>query len=448
MKLRLLGYATATVLSLGQLAADSAQPAAAAPAPVAQNAVSQPTSAASRLGVPRWLTVGGEIRGRTELDTGVGFTASDNSFHLNRARLDLGIRLHNQVRFTAQIQDSRAPGWDATPTAPASVAGSADVRLANFQIGDAGEGALELVAGRQALVFGSKRLISTSSWSNVGPAFDGVRLTQHWGNLRLHHFAATRVRPLNDGFDRFSSATKLFGTYAFLQSGDGRTVIEPYWLANTFPGRVSELGVRGGEKVHTFGARLVRQGEAGMDYEVEMLSQKGEIAGDGLSAWGAHANVGRRFADWRGTPRIFVDYSFASGDGNRSDGKQHTLRQLFPTHKWGTADDLAWRNIHEPLVGVQLEPRRKWRTTLQFRELFLASRQDGLYGFSGAEVVRNPAATSSHIGREIDFQVNYRFSSRLDILGGYGHLFKGAYLKQSSPEHGVNVAFLMWTYKL
>jgi len=446
MKLRLLGCATVTVLSLGQLIADSP---AAAPAPVvAQDVVSRQTSAGRRLALPRWLTIGGEIRGRTEFNTGVGFTSNDNSFHLNRARLDLGIRLNNQVRFRAQIQDSRAPGWDTTPTAPASVAGSADLRLANFQIGDAGEGALELVAGRQALVFGSKRLISTSSWSNVGPAFDGVRLTQHLGNLRLHSFAATRVLSRSDGFDRISSATKTFGTYASLQSGGGRTVIEPYWLANTFSGRVSELGVRGGEEVHTFGTRLVRQGEAGMDYEVEILSQKGEIAGDGLSAWGAHANVGRRFADCRWTPRFFVDYSFASGDGNRSDGRQHTLRQLFPTHKWGTADDLAWRNIHEPLVGVQVEPRRKWRTTLQFRELFLASRQDGLYGFSGVELVRNPAATSSHIGQELDLQVNYRFSSRLDILGGYGHLFKGAYLKQSMPEHGVNVAFLMWTYKL
>jgi hypothetical protein len=415
---------------------------------VAKNAVSQQLSAGPRLGLPRWLTIGGEIRGRTEFDTGLGFTANDNSYHLQRARLDLGLRLNNQVRFTAQIQDSRAPGWDTTPTAPASVAGSADLRLMNLQIGDAVEGNLELVAGRQALVFGSKRLISTSNWGNVGPAFDGVRLTQHWGNLRLHHFAATRVRPLSDGFDRFSSATKTFGTYSSWQSSDGRTVIEPYWLANTFSGRVSESGVRGGEEVHTFGTRLVRQNEAGTDYEVEILSQKGEIAGDDLSAWGAHANVGRRLADWRGTPRFFVDYSFASGDGNRSDGRQHTLRQLFPTHKWGTADDLAWRNIHEPLVGVQIEPRRKWRTTLQFRELFLASRQDGLYGFSGAELVRNPAATSSHIGQEVNLQVNYRFSTRLDILGGYGHLFKGTYLKQSMPEHGVNVAFLMWTYKL
>jgi hypothetical protein len=447
VKLKLLSFATVTVLSLGHLGADSAAPPAPAPA-VAQNAVPQEASGGAKLGLPRWLTVGGEIRGRTEFNTGVSFTERDSSFHLQRARLDLGIRLHRQVRFTAEFQDSRAFGWDTSPAPPASVADSADLRLANLQIGDAGEGPLELVAGRQALIFGSKRLISTSSWSNVGPAFDGVRLTQHWGALRVHYFAATRVRSLGDGFDHFSSATKSFGTYASWQSGDGHTVVEPYWLANTFSGRVSESGVRGGEEAHTFGTRLVRQGEAGMGYEVEIVSQQGEIAGDGLSAWGAHANVGRRFADWRGTPRFFVDYSFASGDGNRSDGRQHTLQQLFPTHKWGTADDLAWRNIHEPLMGVEAEPRRKWRTTLRFRELFVASRQDGLYGFSGAELVRNPAATSSHIGHELDLQINYRFSSRLDILGGYGHVFQGTYLRQSMPEHAVNVAFLMWTYKL
>jgi hypothetical protein len=445
MKLRLICCAMATVLSLEQLAADSAAPPAQA---VVQNAASPRASEGLKPTLPRWLKLGGEIRGRTELDTGIGMTGSDNSYHLQRTRLDFGIRLHQQVRFTAQIQDSRVLGWDTSPVAPASVTNAADVRLANLQIGDAGEGTLELVAGRQALVFGSKRLISTSSWSNVGPAFDGVRLTQHWGNLRVHHFAATRVRSLNDGLDRFSSATKSFGTYASWQTGDGRTVVEPYWLANTFTGRVSESGIRGGEEVHTFGTRLVRQGEAGMDYEAEILSQRGDIAGDALSAWGAHAIIGRRFTGWRWTPRFYVDYSFASGDGNRSDGRQHTLRQLFPTHKWGTADDVAWRNIHEPVAGVQIEPHRKWRTTLQCRELFLASRQDGLYGLSGAQLVRNPSATSSHVGEEVDFQVNYRYSPRLDILGGYGRLFKGAFLKQSTPEHGVNVAFLMWTYKL
>jgi hypothetical protein len=366
---------------------------------------------------------------------------------LHRARLDVGIRLHDQVRFSAQIQDSRAPGWDTTPT-PASVENKADLRLLNVQFGDAGEGALELVAGRQALVFGSKRLLSTSNWGNVCPAFDGVRLTQHLGNLRVHYLAASQVRPLGDGLDRFSSATKLFGTYASLQSSGGRTVIEPYWLATTFQGRVNELGVRGGEETHTFGARLVTQGKAGMDYEAEILSQKGALAGAPIGAWGAHGSVGRRFAGRRGTPRLFADYSFASGDGDRSDGRHNTLRQLFPTHKWGTADNLAWRNIHEPLLGLQVEPHRRWRTTLQFRELFLANRQDGLYSFSGAELVRNADATSSHIGHEINFQINYRFSSRLDILAGYGRLFKGDYLKQSRPDHAVNVAFVMWTYRL
>jgi hypothetical protein len=381
-------------------------------------------------------------------DTAVGFTTNDNTYYLQRARLDVGIRFHNQVRLSAQIQDSRAPGWDSAPKPPSSVENAADLRLLNLRIGDAGEGPWELVAGRQALVFGSKRLLSTSNWGNVCPAFDGLRLTQHVGNLRVHYLAASQVRSLGDGLDRFSSATKLFGTYASLQSGDGRTVLEPYWLAATFQGRVNELGARGTEETHTFGARLVKQIETGLDYEIEILAQKGDLAGAPISAWGAHANVGRRFAEWRWAPRFFADYSFASGDGNRSDGRQHTLRQLFPTHKWGTADNLAWRNIHEPVAGVQLDPHRKWRTTLQFRELFLASRQDGLYSFSGAELVRNPAAGSSHIGHELDFQINYRASARLDVLGGYGRLFKGNYLKQSRPEQGVNVAFLMWTFKL
>jgi hypothetical protein len=411
-----------------------------------QDAAIEQSNESPGLGMPRWLDLGSELRGRVESYTGTGLTDKDNSYYLSRARLDVGIRAHEQVRFSFQFQDARAPGWDNAP-APASQTGSADLRLANVQIGDAQDGAVQLIVGRQAMYMGSKRLISTSNWSNVCPAFDGVGLSHHWGRLRVHHFAATRVNSVKDGFDRVTSGTKTFGTHASMQWNEGRTLIEPYWLANTFAGRVSELGDRGALKVQSFGSRLLRKGPAGLDYEVEIMGQKGEIAGAALSAWGAHGNVGRRIAAWRWTPRFFADYSFASGDGDRSDGKHNTLQQLFPTHKWGTADNLAWRNIHEPLVGVQLEPHPKWSVTAQFRELWLANRQDGLYSVSGNEMVRNPAATSSHIGQELDFHVKHRLSSRLELIGGFGHLFKGAYLKQSMPSHGVNVAFLGWTYK-
>jgi Alginate export len=447
MQRRILGFIAAAVLSLGQVgAADNA--ANAGPAVAGGAVAAQLTGDGSVPRLPRWLTLGGEIRGRGEYDSGVSYTARDDGYYLSRARLNVGIQMHSLVRFAAQIQDSRVGGWDTSAIPPAGVQDKVDLRLVNVRIGDADDGALELVAGRQELAFGSRRLIGTSGWGNVSPTFDGARLTQHLGNVRIHYLAVTRVRPLSDGLDRYSSASKLFGTYGSWKSGDGRTEVEPYWLATTFRGRLNELGVRGGEEVHTFGARLVRQGKAGMVYEGEILTQRGELAGAPISAWGAHASVAHGFDGWRGTPLFFADYSFASGDRNRLDGRQRTLRQIFPTHKWGTADNIAWRNIHEPLVGVDLHPHRRWRTTLRFRELFLASRQDAVYSFSGAEWVRNAAATSSHIGEELELQVNFKYSSRLDFLGGCGHVFQGAYLKQSRPDHGVGMAYLMWAYKL
>ena len=104
--------------------------------------------------------------------------------------------------------------------------------------------------------------------------------------------------------------------------------------------------------------------------------------------------------------------------------------------------------MHDASGGVEWRFSPKWRLNADFHSFWLASRADALYAAGGAALVRNPTATSSHVGTELDAYFSYRRSNRLQFVGGVGHLFTGDYLKQSGKGAGLTSPYLMWTYTL
>jgi hypothetical protein len=84
--------------------------------------------------------------------------------------------------------------------------------------------------GRQLLVFGDMRLISTSNWGNVGPAYDGARLTLKNSQIRLDAFATALVPPVNHQFDRPRQDRRLHGAYAELPKLLPAATVEAYSL--------------------------------------------------------------------------------------------------------------------------------------------------------------------------------------------------------------------------
>src|SRR5438270_721834 len=80
----------------------------------------------------------------------------------------------------------------------------------------------------------------------------------------------------------------------------------------------------------------------------EAAAQFGSIGADTIRAWASHWTAGFTFGDARGTPRVFGEYNYASGDDNHHDGLRQTFDQLYATghDKFGLADQVGWRNIH------------------------------------------------------------------------------------------------------
>ncbi|MCC7496795.1 MAG: alginate export family protein [Bryobacterales bacterium] len=406
-------------------------------------------AADATFGLPSWLTAGAEIRGRMEGFNHIRFDPSrSDDYYLHRLRLNLGIQAAPWLRFFVQGQDARALGYD-NPV-PSTVADSFDLRQGYFELGDTGKGRVGLRAGRQELAFGEERLVGATDWGNVARTFDAVRLSWQQPGMRLDGFASSVVVPVQGKFDRPHFNNKFHGVYSSFDRMVPEGVWQSYLFLKTTSHAIGELGHGGNARVYTFGLHGKGKLPRRFDYNLETAAQAGHVSGDPVHAWASFARLGYTTGTAARAPRVVIEYNHATGDKNPKDGRAGTFDQLYPTnhYRYGIADQVGWRNMHDATGGIEWNLQPKWRLNADYHSFWLDSRADALYAAGGAPVVRNPAATSSHVGNELDTYVNYIHSKRLKFTGGVGYLFAGEYLKQSTKGANLLAPYLMWTYTL
>ena len=127
-----------------------------------------------------------------------------------------------------------------------------------------------------------------------------------------------------------------------------------------------------------------------------------------------------------------------------------TFDLLYPTtHQWRRVSDLfGQQNITDLKPGFDFRPTKKMRVYSVLSVLSLASRFDTLYDTTGAVLVKVPkgGALSKDIGKEADVYGTYDVNSRLQIGAGFGHLYAGQFLKQTSPGGNSSYPYVFMDY--
>jgi hypothetical protein len=298
------------------------------------------------------------------------------------------------------------------------------------------------------LAFGDERLIGNANWLNTARSFDGVHGIYRHSGYRVDLFATRVVRLQDSEFDWSTGGNNFYGIYGGIEKLVPKATVEPYFLWRRQSGLKTELGTPGISNFGTVGVRWVGKLPAEFDYGIEMDRQAGSLGTDSIGAWAGHWVVGKMLSKTRFKPRISVEYNYASGDRNPTDGSRGTFDQLYATahDKYGLADQVGWKNIRNARVGLDLKLAKKWSFTERYDAWWLADPHDALYAASNAVVAKNAAGTAGRfVGQELDSVLGYTFSKYLQVGGGYGHIFPGTFLKNTTPGESYNFPYATTT---
>jgi hypothetical protein len=427
-----------------------AAPAAAQTPPPAQSA-QQPPTAFANVDLPTWLRFGVEHRGRLEGFSGAGFADNrEDLYWLNRFRVTARFAMKPWLSAAVQAQDARVEGRNGTITG-APFRDQFDVRLAHLDVGNFDKSRFAVRGGRQELVFGDQRLVGHGNWLNTARSFDGVRGVFRHKKLRVDGFAASVVNIQMDDVNRSGGGNYFYGADAPLAILPDGGILEPYQFVRTARNLRTEAGAPADLTSSTTGVRLVGKLSARTDYNVETAIQRGSLGSDTISAWAGHAATGRTIPVGSMTYRAFGEYNYASGDDTPADGVRGTFDQLYPTphDKYGLADQVGWKNIHHLRTGLEVRPHPKLALGGGYHSFWLASGTDALYSAGNVALARIPTgAPDRHVGQELDVQVTYTPSPRIQLHGGYAHIFTGAFLKAATPGKSYSGPFVMVTTML
>lgn len=402
--------------------------------------------------LPSWINFETEERFRFEsYETSSLAKGKDDSYLLNRFRLQADVRLGSWFKFVSQVQDAR-PFFEQPPIGPPNE-NRWDLKLAYVEFGDPEKHWFSLRAGRQLINY-NNTLIGSSEWRNQGRSYDAAVANLQTGRYRLGVFAASVVVPLASGISHHQEGNNIYGLYGGVDNLISHSSLEPFLLWRVQPSVVLEPELSkktGKEDMKTYGLRLKGRARTALDYSVEIARQAGKDGSERIRAWGLTGGVGYAFSSVPANPRMFAQYDYASGNRNPGDGVHRTFDTMYPTahDRFGIVDMFGWQNIRAVRAGGTVMPLRRWTVTAQYLDFWVASTADAIYDRSGGAIVRGPAPADagSHLGQEFDSYFWYELNGHLNVGGGYGRLDAGALLARGTAGHIYSYPYFVINFK-
>jgi hypothetical protein len=392
----------------------------------------------------------------------------DNAYFLDRIKPHVGYTA-SWYSFYVEGRSSGTTGDKRNPNPESD--GPIDLHQAYVTVGNHKEFPLSVKVGRQELSYGDERIIGAFNWNNIGRVFDAAKL--RWQNswFGADIFSGRVIVPRDNHFNMPNDYDWFSGIYATSKLVPKQTT-ELYLLSrNTSPQSPSAYGTAvtglpSARDIYTLGLRIKSNpGDFGpWDYTAELMGQYGHFNDPAKptdkslehQAFAIAALGGYTWTKAAWTPRVGLEYDFASGDSNPNDHKHETFENLFPTnHKfYGYMDFFSLQNIHDVRLMTSIKPLPRLTILGEAHAFLLANTHDSLYTVGGARrggIASTPGTGyginpgySSFVGSELDLVSTYAFSPQGTIEVGYGHFFRGDYIKQSLAA--VGSADANWVY--
>lgn len=408
------------------------------------------------LNLPKWLDFSVEQRTRYETQDGQFKANGKGGDQQIPLQTDLWLQANlGKFRAGAEFLDSRALGADSGSGVNNTHADTADfiqgyVAWADQNIFYSGYGA-EVIAGRQTLNFGSRRLIARNAMRNTINSFTGVRLRlvdyNHWqfnGFVAMpvirYPTAAADILDETHEFDEEDTHTWFSG--GFLEISDLFWKINADLYLYHLDEGDSQRNQTRNRRYFTPGMRFYLKPKKGkFDFTTETIGQFGTVrsntaASNGTDldheAWYQHLDVGYTF-DIPWSPRLALEYDYASGDHDPNDNKDQRFDTLYGARRFefgptGMYGAFARANLNSPGLRITASPSSDVLLCLSHRVHWLAEDKDI---WTTANLRDTTGKTDNFIGQQLELNARWDFNSSLNFETGWAHLFKGAFAKET-----------------
>jgi hypothetical protein len=450
------------------------------------------------------ITISGDMRVRPEFrsQTTFGTTAGSNNDFYVQQWMRLGINYAVSPDVDVFFQPQWAKNWGAANNTGTDGAGCQGAICANdpFQSGQGdsmfarqafimirnlGVDGLSVKLGRQLVVMGNHRIFGHFDWANTGFSHDGITFQY---NQPTFEFWGGWLRPMETDFNIASAAGGVNGSsFGVVPPGVNQAnnggfgdsdlffarlafkpmagvAFEPMWIMQNNNARTAGSSLvaahANGQTRHTVGARLaVKQGifdgtlEGYHQFGVMSSNQTAGINGSNnkdlhINAYALAAEGGLTFAQLPWSPRVGLEFNYASGDGDANctsaatcNGTANTFENLYPTNHivMGYADVMAWRNMVAYSGSLQVIPFNNPANHLEFRywNFRRASSGDNWYRAAQNVYFADTAANNaSHLTDEIDLIYTLFFKgNKVAWQLGYSYLMAGSFLDNAAAAN-------------
>ncbi|MDD2659117.1 MAG: alginate export family protein [Methylococcales bacterium] len=414
------------------------------------------------LKAPDWLDIGVDQRTRYETMSNsikAGSKGGDQQIALQST---LWLQAHmGAYRVGTEFMDARALNSDKATDVNNTMVDTWDFLQAYAAWADqnvlySGIGA-EVIAGRQTLNFGSRRLVARHIFRNTVNSFTGVRLRlTNYEKWQFNGFVSTPVDRLpassaatlnnQQVFDREDTHTWFSG--GILELSDlGFGINNEIYLYHLDEGSSTSAPTRH-RRYFTPGMRFfIKPAKAEIDFQLETTGQFGWVRETtnpnskklDHTAWFQHADIGYTI-DMPWSPRLGLEYDYASGDKNPYDNKDERFDTLYSVRRddfgpTGIFGAFSRSNINSPGLRINLAPRSDVQFILSHRLYWLASATDcwGNATCSGSSFVLQDKTgrSGNNLGQELNLMTRWDFNSSLNFETGWSHLFKGPFAKNA-----------------
>jgi len=398
-----------------------------------------------------WLfATGGQVWWRHMNEVNSRLSGANNNYDLYRVRVFGDLWYRDQMRFYVELLHADSLNQNLAPL-PIDVDHADLLNLfVDWKLMDIADHPAYVRVGRQEILLGSQRLISTLDWANTRRTFQGVRAFRQGEKFDVDLFWLQPVLVDPTHPDRPDHNRNFGGLWTTYRAQKGR-FFDLYYLFLDNTDHLAQRGITVAPyNVHTLGTRYAGDLDNRFLWDVELDWQFGRRGGQDIVAGAAAAGVGYHL-DRPMNPTFWVYYDYASGDHTPNAGNNYsTFNQLFPfSHYYlGWVDAVARQNIHDFNLHLFLYPV-KWITVWgQYHHFWLDSSTDALYSAAGNAARRDATGVAgTNVGDELDFIINFHLGPHSDVLLGYSKLFQGNYLSSTGPGPSPELFFAQYSYR-